>query len=85
MDSRIGERLYFNLGPRPPCLWPEDVELLHRLWLELSGKGLGAGLHHRDVVRVALRRLDADLHSPRSGDVLQEASGQVAETHEPVN
>ncbi len=30
--------LYFNLGPHPPRLWPEDVELLHELWLELADK-----------------------------------------------
>jgi amino acid transporter len=58
-----GKSDYFNLGPHPPRLWPEDVEYLHRLWLELSGKGPGYKLNHRDVVRVALRRLDADLRS----------------------
>jgi hypothetical protein len=35
-------------------------------------------LHHRDVIRVALHRLDAELHSPEAKEVLhhvlQEAS-----------
>ncbi|HWC96624.1 MAG TPA: APC family permease, partial [Candidatus Sulfopaludibacter sp.] len=27
---------FVNLGPHPPRLWPEDVELLHDIWLNLS-------------------------------------------------
>ena len=53
---------YVNLGPHPPRLWPEDVDLLHELWLKLSkSESLGSRLHHRDVVGAALRRLQQDL------------------------
>jgi hypothetical protein len=53
---------YVNLGPHPPRLWPEDVDRLHEIWLKLSGDDLfGSNLHHRDVVGIALRRLDKDL------------------------
>ena len=71
--------VFFNLGPHPPRLWPEDIDLAHRLWLEISAKGPGSKLHHRDIVGVALRRMQAELHSERSGevvdDVLKEISG----------
>ena len=71
--------VFFNLGPHPPRLWPEDIELAHQLWLKLTGRGLGSKLHHRDIVGVALRRMAADLESERSqdvvGDVLKEVSG----------
>jgi amino acid transporter/nucleotide-binding universal stress UspA family protein len=71
--------VFFNLGPHPPRLWPEDIDLAHRLWLEISAKGPGPKLHHRDIVGVALRRMQAELHSDRSGevvdDVLKEISG----------
>ena len=54
--------VFFNLGPHPPRLWPEDVDLLHDIWLKLSGREqLGSRLHHRDVVGLALRRLQNDL------------------------
>jgi amino acid transporter len=54
--------IYVNLGPHPPRLWPEDVDLLHDIWLELSRtESLGSRLHHRDVVGVALRRLQGQL------------------------
>ena len=35
--------IYVNLGPHPPRLWPEDVDLLHEIWLELS-ESRSAGL-----------------------------------------
>ena len=54
--------VFVNLGPHPPRLWPEDVDLLHDIWLKLSGQEqLGHRLHHRDVVGLALRRLQKDL------------------------
>jgi amino acid transporter len=54
--------IYVNLGPHPPRLWPEDLDRLHELWLRLSGsEGFGSKLHHRDVVGVALRRLEREL------------------------
>jgi hypothetical protein len=60
---------YVNLGPHPPRLWPEDVDLLHEIWLKLSqSESLGSRLHHRDIVGVALRRLHKDLSGePREG------------------
>jgi nucleotide-binding universal stress UspA family protein len=54
--------MYVNLGPHPPRLWPEDVDRLHDIWLKLSDS-IGAKLHHRDVVGLALRRLEHDLNS----------------------
>jgi len=49
--------VFVNLGPHPPRLWPEDLDLLHQLWLDLSASGTGHQLHHRDVVGYALKRL----------------------------
>ncbi len=69
--------LFFNLGPHPPRLWPEDVELVHELWLELIGKGLGSKLHHRDVVGVALRRLREQLHSPEERRIVEELDAEM--------
>ncbi len=62
---------YVNLGPHPPRLWPEDVDKLHDLWLRLSGSdALGSKLHHRDVVGLALRRLERDLENQNGSDVM---------------
>ncbi len=71
------ESRYYNLGPHPPRLWPEDVDLLHDVWLRLSRDGFGSRLHHRDVVGVALRRLKRDLESDRRADVLKDFEKDV--------
>lgn len=73
--------VFFNLGPHPPRLWPEDIDLAHRLWLDLSGKGPGPKLHHRDIVGVALRRMAADLDSTRSKEVLDDVLKEVSEAN----
>ena len=65
-----GESIFFNLGPHPPRLWPEDIELVHQMWLELSQKDIGAKLHHRDVVGIALKRLKEELSSGRNEEVM---------------
>jgi amino acid transporter len=72
LDEKTGSQWFYNLGPHPPRLWPEDVALLHKLWLNLSNKGLGYKLHHRDVVRVALRRLEFELESTKESEILGE-------------
>ncbi len=73
--------VFFNLGPHPPRLWPEDIALAHKLWLDLSARGPGARLHHRDVISVALRRMAAELQSSRSeevvNDIVREAAGHA--------
>ena len=70
--------VFFNLGPHPPRLWPEDIDLVHRLWLELSARGPGSKLHHRDIVGVALRRMAAELNSGRAPEVVDDVLREVA-------
>jgi amino acid transporter len=65
--------IYVNLGPHPPRLWPEDVDRLHNIWLRLTEKeGLGAKLHHRDVVGVALQRIEEELDTTQRAEILAE-------------
>ncbi|MGE5486841.1 MAG: amino acid permease [bacterium] len=66
--------VYVNLGPHPPRLWPEDVDRVHDLWLELSDKPeFGSRLHHRDIVSIALRRLEEDMRAPeRQAAIIEE-------------
>ncbi len=64
--------IYVNLGPHPPRLWPEDVDLLHDIWLKLSKEEkLGSRLHHRDVVGMALRHLNTELASDQDHTVVE--------------
>jgi amino acid transporter len=68
--------VYVNLGPHPPRLWPEDLDRAHDLWLRLT-ENFGSRLHHRDVIGVALRRLQKDLASERKEEVLKDLEGEI--------
>jgi hypothetical protein len=74
MSLRIRDR-YFNMGPHPPRLWPEDIELLHQLWLELTERKEGHRIHHRDVLHIALRRLRKELHGPERDEIMKDIRG----------
>jgi amino acid transporter len=69
--------IFVNLGPHPPRLWPGDIDLVHQMWLELSEK-FGAKLHHRDIVGVALRRMNRDLHSMQRQKVLSDVVDELS-------
>lgn len=69
--------IYVNLGPHPPRLWPEDLDRLHELWLKLTQEKFGSKLHHRDVVGVALRRLERDLESERGREVREDLEREL--------
>lgn len=70
---------FVNLGPHPPRLWPEDLDRLHNLWLKLSGGTFGSNIHHRDVIGVALQRLERDLDelSERRNEVLTDIESEI--------
>ena len=69
---------YVNLGPHPPRLWPEDVDLLHSIWLRLTEHdGVGSKLHHRDVVGVALQRLEEELGTSDRARILRQVESAV--------
>jgi hypothetical protein len=72
------EPVFYNLGPHPPRLWPEDLDLLHRLWLELAAKGPGSKLHHRDIVGVALRRMQESLQSGHADEVVADVMREIS-------
>jgi amino acid transporter len=75
--------IFVNLGPHPPRLWPEDVDIVHEMWLELSEKYAGAKLHHRDIVGVALRRMQEQLQSQERDGVVKDILDEITHRKEP--
>ena len=47
----------FHIGPHAPALQADDVQLVHRLWLNLKRYPEMQELHHRDIVTYALTKL----------------------------
>jgi hypothetical protein len=76
--SKDRPSMYVNLGPHPPRLWPEDVDRLHDLWLRLSdNEAVGSRLHHRDIVGLALRRLEKDLADGKREQVMTDLDHEL--------
>ena len=52
-----GSAQAYHIGPHAPHLQPDDVQLVHRLWLNFRRDPDLAALHHSDIVTYALTRL----------------------------
>ncbi|HLH35324.1 MAG TPA: APC family permease [Alloacidobacterium sp.] len=52
-----GDAQGFHIGPHAPALQADDVQLVHRLWLNFRRDPEMQGLHHSDIVTYALTRL----------------------------
>ncbi|HLQ76628.1 MAG TPA: APC family permease [Terriglobia bacterium] len=68
--------VFVNLGPHPPRLWPEDIDMAHELWLELSAT-FGPKVHHRDVVGLALRRMKKDFRDGARPEILTQVEADL--------
>jgi amino acid transporter len=52
-----GESLNFHIGPHTPAIQPDEVELVHRLWLNLRRAPNMQHLHHSDIITYAITRV----------------------------
>ena len=59
----------YHLGAHPPSLSPSDLDLIHRVWLDVV-KTVGPHVHHHDVVRAALTQMEQKLTGPERDDAL---------------
>jgi amino acid transporter len=68
------------LGPHKPHLTPEELDLLHDIWLRFSEKAVPEEVHHHDVVRFALKELEREMAQCGEEEVLQRFREQLSET-----
>lgn len=66
-----GAQSEFTLGAHLPKLAAADVDLIHALWLDATRTGGVAGVHHHELITVALARLAEELKGPGRDDALQ--------------
>jgi magnesium transporter len=60
----------YPIGAHAPTLQPEDFADIHRLWLDVAN-AVGPHVHHRDVVRAALKLMENELSGPDREAALQ--------------
>ena len=62
-----GEALSFHIGPHAPTIHDSEVELVHRLWLNIRRAPNMHHLHHSDIVTYALTRMASEFARDRQG------------------
>jgi hypothetical protein len=67
-----GEPHRFQIGAHAPALTPEDIELIHRIWLEITEKVPEREFHHSEVVSLALSRFNQEFNGPAGQEILEE-------------
>ena len=66
-----GEVKVFYIGPHAAALSPDDVQLVHRLWLNMRRDPSLPDLHHGDIITYALTRL-AGQYAREKQEILRE-------------
>ncbi len=72
-----GRKWEYILGPHAPRLRPQDLKLMHDIWLELTRDPKFNHLHHYHVVSVALQELNARLQGSERSQALSELEEEV--------
>jgi amino acid transporter len=70
-----GETHDFYLGAHAPRLADEDINIIHKLWLEVTREKTAEDAHHKEIVTVALERLEQDLQGTERRRVLEHIGG----------
>jgi amino acid transporter len=68
----------YALGPHTPRLRPQDVDLMHQLWLEITCDPRFAGAHHYHIVALALEELKRELTTEQRTELLQKLSEEMS-------
>jgi amino acid transporter/nucleotide-binding universal stress UspA family protein len=74
-----GQEQIFYLGPHTPRLTPKEIDLLHKVWLELSEKLEGEEIHHHDIIHFALAEVEREIADGQGNDVLERLRNHLNE------
>jgi amino acid transporter len=73
-DGTIRE---YALGPHTPRMRSQDVELMHRLWLNITSDPKFAGAHHYHVMALALEELQRELNTEKRAELLLKLQEEI--------
>ena len=72
----------YPLGPHTPRLRNQDLELMHKVWLDVISDPKFAGAHHYHVVALALEELQRELNSEQRTELLNKLADELHRAHE---
>src|SRR6266849_7584714 len=67
----------YALGPHTPRMRPQDVELMHKLWLCITADPKYAGAHHYHIVALALEELQRELSTDQRAELLHKLQEEM--------
>ena len=67
----------YAIGPHNPRLRPQDVDLMHQLWLNITIDPKFAGAHHYHIVALALEELRRELSTEQRAGLLQKLQEEM--------
>jgi len=67
----------YALGPHAPRMRPQDVELMHKLWLDITTDPKFAGAHHYHIVALALEELQRELTTEQRAELLEKLQQEM--------
>ena len=71
----------YSLGPHTPRMRPQDVELMHKLWLDITADPKFAGAHHYHIVALALEELKRELSTEQRAQLLEKLHDEMNRPH----
>lgn len=71
----------YSLGPHAPRMRPQDVELMHKLWLDVTADPKFAGAHHYHIVALALEELKRELGTEQRTQLLEKLHEEMNRTN----
>jgi Amino acid permease len=76
-DGNVRE---YALGPHTPRMRAQDVELMHKLWLDITTDPKYAGAHHYHIVALALEELKRELSTEQRAQLLEKLHEEMNRT-----
>ena len=77
IHSPDGSTHEYPLGPHAPRMRPEDLELMHKIWLDVTSDPKFAGAHHYHLVALALEELQRELNSEKRAQLLNKLADEL--------
>jgi nucleotide-binding universal stress UspA family protein len=77
-----GEVHEYLLGPHTPRMRPQDIGLMHNVWLDITKDPRFAGAHHYHVVALALEELQKELKTGARQELLDRLEREMRESQD---
>jgi len=75
-----GSMKEYAVGPHTPRLRPQDIELMHKVWLDITADSKYCGAHHYHVVALALEELQRELNTNQRPELLAKLLDEMHDT-----